>query len=125
QLLAMNHQEIRKRVLEAQPDLLFVSLGCPKQEKWVAMNYRPLGVPVTIGVGATIDFLAGQVRRAPVWMQRGGLEWVFRLAQEPRRLYPRYSKDIRVFGLRFAEQLRRHIDDRAEALLMRLHRARR
>src|ERR1051326_2335976 len=101
----MNHEEIRRRVLEAKPDLLFVSLGCPKQEKWVAMNYRALGVPVTIGVGATIDFLAGQVRRAPLWMQRSGLEWVFRLLQEPRRLYKRYSKDIRVFGLRISRQL--------------------
>jgi N-acetylglucosaminyldiphosphoundecaprenol N-acetyl-beta-D-mannosaminyltransferase len=105
QLLEMDHDEIRRRVVGAQPDLLFVSLGCPKQEKWVAMNYRALGVPVTIGVGATIDFLAGQVRRAPVWMQRSGLEWVFRLLQEPRRLYRRYSKDIRVFGVRLAVQL--------------------
>ena len=105
QLLEMDHEEIRRRILEAQPDLLFVSLGCPKQEKWVAMNYRTLGVPVTIGVGATIDFLAGQVKRAPVWMQRNGLEWIFRLIQEPRRLYRRYSKDIWVFGRRLATQL--------------------
>jgi exopolysaccharide biosynthesis WecB/TagA/CpsF family protein/anti-anti-sigma factor len=105
QLLEMNHDEIRKRILEAQPDILLVSLGCPKQEKWVAMNYRTLGVPVTIGVGATIDFLAGQVRRAPVWMQRSGLEWIFRLLQEPRRLYRRYSKDIWVFGRRLSFQL--------------------
>src|SRR5436190_1811217 len=105
QLLEMDHEEIRKRVLGAKPDLLLVSLGCPKQEKWVAMNYRALGVPVTIGVGAAIDFLAGQVRRAPVWMQRGGVEWIFRLLQEPRRLYRRYSKDIRVFGLRLLGQL--------------------
>jgi N-acetylglucosaminyldiphosphoundecaprenol N-acetyl-beta-D-mannosaminyltransferase len=105
QLLEMDHEEIRRRVIGAKPDLLLVSLGCPKQEKWVAMNYRALGVPVTIGVGATIDFLAGQVRRAPVWMQRSGFEWMFRLLQEPRRLYRRYSKDIRIFGLRLAAQL--------------------
>lgn len=98
QLLEMDHEEIKSRVLRARPDLLFVSFGCPKQEKWVAMHYRSLGVPVTAGVGATIDFLAGQVRRAPVWMQRSGTEWIFRLAQEPRRLFRRYFTDLWIFG---------------------------
>jgi N-acetylglucosaminyldiphosphoundecaprenol N-acetyl-beta-D-mannosaminyltransferase len=97
-LLEMDHEEIKRRIVEAKPDLLFVSFGCPKQEKWVAMNYRSLGVPVTAGVGATIDFLAGQVKRAPVWMQRSGTEWMFRLAQEPRRLLRRYVTDLWVFG---------------------------
>jgi N-acetylglucosaminyldiphosphoundecaprenol N-acetyl-beta-D-mannosaminyltransferase len=97
-LLEMDHDEIKRRILEARPDLLFVSFGCPKQEKWISMHYRQLGVPVAIGVGATIDFLAGQVRRAPLWMQRSGLEWIFRLAQEPRRLFRRYFKDLWVFG---------------------------
>lgn len=98
QLLEMDHEEIKRRVLEARPDLLFVSFGCPKQEKWVAMHYRSLAVPVTAGVGATIDFLAGQVKRAPHWMQRSGTEWIFRLAQEPRRLFRRYLTDLWVFG---------------------------
>jgi N-acetylglucosaminyldiphosphoundecaprenol N-acetyl-beta-D-mannosaminyltransferase len=97
-LLEMDHDEIKRRILEAKPDLLLVSLGCPKQEKWIAMHYRSLGVPVSIGVGATIDFLAGQVKRAPAWMRRSGTEWLFRLAQEPRRLYRRYAKDLWVFG---------------------------
>ncbi len=97
-LLEMDHDEIKARIENACPDLLFVSFGCPKQEKWIAMHYRSLGVPVAIGVGATIDFLAGQVKRAPVWMQRTGTEWVFRLAQEPRRLFKRYAKDLWVFG---------------------------
>lgn len=97
-LLEMDHDEIKRRIVEAKPDLLFVSFGCPKQEKWVAMHYRSLGVPVTAGVGATIDFLAGQVKRAPGWMQRSGTEWVFRLAQEPRRLLRRYATDLWVFG---------------------------
>jgi N-acetylglucosaminyldiphosphoundecaprenol N-acetyl-beta-D-mannosaminyltransferase len=104
-LLEMDHAEIKARVRAARPDLLFVSFGCPKQEKWIAMHYQALGVPVTIGTGATIDFLAGRVKRAPLWMQRSGLEWIFRLIQEPRRLYRRYSKDIWVFGLRIAGQL--------------------
>ena len=98
QLLDMDHEEIKRRVREANPDLLFVSFGCPKQEKWVAMHYRDLAVPVTAGVGATIDFLAGQVKRAPSWMQRTGTEWIFRLAQEPRRLFRRYMTDLWVFG---------------------------
>ncbi|MDB6130932.1 MAG: anti-sigma-factor antagonist and glycosyl transferase, partial [Verrucomicrobiales bacterium] len=78
----------------AEPDLLFVSFGCPKQEKWIAMHYRKLGVPVCVGVGATIDFLAGTATRAPKWMQKTGTEWTFRLAQEPKRLLRRYTNDL-------------------------------
>ncbi len=103
-LIEMDHDEIKRRVLAAKPDLLLVSLGCPKQEKWIAMHYRSLGVPVSAGVGATIDFLAGQVRRAPTWMRRRGLEWVFRLIQEPRRLFRRYMKDLWVFSWSIAAQ---------------------
>jgi exopolysaccharide biosynthesis WecB/TagA/CpsF family protein/anti-anti-sigma factor len=120
QLLEMDHEEIRRRVTEAKPDLLFVSLGCPKQEKWVAMNYRSLGVAVTIGVGATIDFLAGHMRRAPVWMQRSGLEWLYRLIQEPRRLYRRYSRDIAVFGWKLVGQWIRFRVRQAETLKSKL-----
>lgn len=98
QLLEMDHEEIKRRIVQALPDLLFVSFGCPKQEKWVAMHYRNLGVPVTAGVGATIDFLAGEVKRAPLWMQRSGTEWIFRLVQEPRRLFRRYFTDLWVFA---------------------------
>lgn len=97
-LLEMDHDEIKRRIADARPDLLLIAFGCPKAEKWIAMHYRSLGVPVAIGVGATIDFLAGQVRRAPVWMRRTGVEWLFRLAQEPRRLFKRYMKDFWVFG---------------------------
>ncbi|MDB6020645.1 MAG: Anti-sigma-factor antagonist and glycosyl transferase [Pedosphaera sp.] len=98
QLLEMDHEEIKRRIAEARPDLLFVSFGCPKQEKWIAMHYQSLGVPVAAGVGGTIDFLAGQLKRAPLWMQRTGTEWLFRLCQEPRRLYRRYFRDLRVFA---------------------------
>jgi len=104
-LLDMNHDEIVERIRAARPDLLFVSFGCPKAEKWMAMHYRRLGVPVSIGVGATIDFLAGNVRRAPNWMQRAGLEWLFRMAQEPRRLCSRYAKDLRQVGWPLLSQL--------------------
>ncbi|HWD91230.1 MAG TPA: WecB/TagA/CpsF family glycosyltransferase [Verrucomicrobiae bacterium] len=104
-LLEMDHDEIKRRIVAAKPDLLFVSLGCPKQEKWIAMHYRSLGVPVSAGVGATIDFLAGSVKRAPLWMQRSGTEWIYRLAQEPRRLFKRYFKDLWVFGWAMLVQL--------------------
>ncbi len=92
----MDHADICRRIREAKADMLFVSFGCPKQEKWLAMNFREAGVPVTMGVGATIDFLAGAVKRAPVWMRKCGLEWFFRVIQEPRRLAKRYINDIRI-----------------------------
>ncbi len=90
----MNHAEIAARVREAKPDILLVAFGCPKQEKWIYAHYRELGVPVSVGVGATIDFLAGKVRRAPPWLAALGLEWLFRALQEPKRLAMRYAKDL-------------------------------
>ena len=105
-LLEMDHAEVLRRIRAAQPDVLLVALGCPKQEKWIRMQYQAAGVPVSIGVGATIDFLAGIVSRAPVWMQRSGLEWVYRLGQEPRRLYRRYATDLRIFGWEIFQQWR-------------------
>ena len=97
-LAEMDHETIVCRIRAAEPDILLVSFGCPKQEQWIAMHYRELEVPVCIGMGATIDFIAGRVRRAPVWMRRSGLEWSYRLMQEPRRLYRRYGTDVRYFG---------------------------
>jgi N-acetylglucosaminyldiphosphoundecaprenol N-acetyl-beta-D-mannosaminyltransferase len=102
----MDHEDIGRRIREAQADILFVSFGCPKAEKWISMNHQSLGVPVSMGVGATIDFLAGEVSRAPMWMQRMGLEWMFRFLQEPARLGPRYAKDLRRFGWAMAQQWR-------------------
>lgn len=97
-LLEMDHADITARIKAAAPDILFVAFGCPKQEKWISMHYRNLGVPVCVGVGATIDFLAGTFKRAPEWMQRTGTEWIFRMLQEPKRLAKRYFKDAWVFG---------------------------
>lgn len=94
ELLEMDHEEAANRIREARPDVLLVSFGCPKQEKWITMHYRSLGVPVVIGVGASLDFLAERVSRAPRWMQRCGLEWSYRLVQEPRRLFRRYANDL-------------------------------
>lgn len=104
ELLEMNHAGIAQRIRAAKPDLLLVSFGCPKQEKWIAMHHRSLGVPVAIGVGATLDFLAGRVRRAPAWMRGSGTEWIYRLAQEPRRLFRRYARDLVCFLPTLAEQ---------------------
>lgn len=93
-LAAMNHAEIVARVQAAKPDIVLVCFGCPKQEKWIFKNYRAAGVPVMIGAGGTVDFLAGRLRRAPLWMRRTGTESVFRLLQEPRRLFRRYAGDL-------------------------------
>lgn len=90
----MDNEEIARRIRAAQPDILLVAFGSPKAEKWMSANVHALGVPVVIGVGATLDFLAGHVRRAPLWMQRNGLEWIFRLSQEPSRLFIRYMNDL-------------------------------
>jgi exopolysaccharide biosynthesis WecB/TagA/CpsF family protein len=81
------------RIAEAKPDLLFAAFGSPKQEYWIARHHRKMGVPVVIGVGASFDFVAGVQRRAPRWMQRAGLEWTWRLAHDPRRLWRRYLVD--------------------------------
>ncbi len=104
-LLEMDHEEAASRIREARPDVLLVSFGCPKQEKWIAMHYRSLGVPVVIGVGASLDFLANRVRRAPPWMRRSGLEWGYRLLQEPRRLFRRYANDLARFAPAITSQV--------------------
>ncbi len=102
-VLDMDHAIIEK-IKTAKPDILLVAFGNPKQEKWIGMYGRELGVPVMIGVGGTFDFIAGQTKRAPLWMQRSGLEWVFRLAQEPKRLWKRYVVDLTAFGWFFVRQ---------------------
>jgi N-acetylglucosaminyldiphosphoundecaprenol N-acetyl-beta-D-mannosaminyltransferase len=83
-------EQARRQVIEAGPDICFVGLGSPKQEVWVHTNYLKMGAPVTIGVGAGLDFVAGVVRRAPKPLQAVGLEWLWRLCLEPRRLWRRY-----------------------------------
>lgn len=96
-LLEINDEEIARRVREARADILLVAMGCPKQEKWIYRHYQNLGVPATIGIGASLDFIAGKFRRAPVWMRVCGLEWLFRLIQEPTRLFNRYYFDLLFF----------------------------
>jgi len=89
----MPNRSIISLIQAAKADVLLVALGNPKQELWIARHREALGVSVAIGVGCTLDLLAGKSRRAPRWMQTTGLEWLFRLAQEPRRLFPRYVMD--------------------------------
>lgn len=73
-------------IRRAKPAVLLVALGIPRQEKWIDRHREALGVPVLIGVGGTFDVFSGRVNRAPVWMQRSGLEWLYRLLQDPRKL---------------------------------------
>jgi N-acetylglucosaminyldiphosphoundecaprenol N-acetyl-beta-D-mannosaminyltransferase len=77
----------------AKPDIVWVGLSSPKQDRWMARMRPQLDAPILIGVGAAFDFLSGTVRQAPRWMQRSGLEWAFRLATDPRRLWRRYLID--------------------------------
>jgi N-acetylglucosaminyldiphosphoundecaprenol N-acetyl-beta-D-mannosaminyltransferase len=88
--LASPDDSVARRIAQARPDFVFVALGCPKQEIWCLRHRDLLRPAVLLGVGATVDFLAGRIRRAPRWMSRSGLEWLFRLALEPRRLAHRY-----------------------------------
>lgn len=90
-------RKIRELVRKAMPDILIVSLGCPKQELFVSANYDKIGVNMSVCAGATVDFLAGNVRRCPKWVSNAGFEWFFRFLMEPRRLFKRYFiDDIRI-----------------------------
>jgi N-acetylglucosaminyldiphosphoundecaprenol N-acetyl-beta-D-mannosaminyltransferase len=82
--------EVIAAIRAAQPDILFLGFGTPAKEYFMHRHYRALGVPFVMGVGGSFDVYAGLVARAPQWMQRAGLEWAFRLAQEPRRMWKRY-----------------------------------
>lgn len=95
-----------ERIRSAQPDLLFVALGQPKGEFWLDRHRESLGVPVAVQVGATLDFVAGQVRRAPRLIQKVGLEWAFRIGTDPRRLGPRYWRDALFLARRLWEERR-------------------
>lgn len=88
----------------AKPDILLVAFGNPKQEKWIYRHAQELGIPVMIGVGGTFDFIAGVTKRAPGWMQQCGLEWSYRLIQQPGRLWKRYMTDLFGFGYFFLWQ---------------------
>lgn len=93
---------IREMISQAHPDFLIVCFGCPKQEKFIYENYRSYDAAVSICAGATVDFLAGNVKRAPKWMREYGFEWLYRFLQEPKRLFKRYFiDDMKIVRLYF------------------------
>ena len=88
------------RLKAAKADLVLVALGCPKQELWIHRNAAAMQPAVALGVGASLDFIAGVVKRAPRWMQKVGLEWFYRLCQEPGRMWRRYLvRDPQFLGI--------------------------
>ena len=96
-LSAEEDQELIQLIEQSNPDVLWVGLSTPKQEHWMSEHRNKLRVPVMVGVGAAFDFHTGRVAQAPKWMREHGLEWLFRLAREPRRLWRRYL----LFGSQF------------------------
>lgn len=97
---------IVQQIAEARPDILFVALGAPAQEKWISRHREQLGVPVAMGVGGSFDVISGRLKRAPLWMQKAGLEWLWRALLEPRRL-PRLWALPRLLWMTLREALRR------------------
>lgn len=88
------------RIKNSNADILIVFLGCPKQEKFIFNNMQKYNVPISIPMGGCVDFIAGSVKRAPLWMQNVGLEWFYRFLQEPKRMFKRYFiDDVKIFKL--------------------------
>ena len=87
--------KIKNLIIEANPHILIVGLGCPKQELFILHHKDELGVPISLGLGASLDFEAGNIKRAPKWMADHGLEWLFRITQDPKRMAKRYLLDDR------------------------------
>ncbi len=104
---ALSEARILKRLLEAKPDIIFVALGAPKQELWMLRNAPKVPHGVMLGIGAALEFCAGTVKRAPLWMQRIGAEWFYRMCQQPKRLVGRYARDTQIFLIVFREWKRR------------------
>ncbi|WP_249011757.1 WecB/TagA/CpsF family glycosyltransferase [Conexibacter sp. DBS9H8] len=102
------HAAVVAEINRSRPDVVWVGIGVPKQEKWMAEMRPYLGAPLLIGVGAAFDFHAGLIPQAPNWLQGVGMEWAFRLVQEPRRLWRRYFRYNPRFVVSFAAQLGRH-----------------
>lgn len=92
--------KINSMISDVHPDLLIVCFGCPKQEKWIYENYQKYDAKVSVCAGATVDFLAGNVNRAPKWMSEHGLEWFYRFLMEPKRMFKRYFvDDVKIINL--------------------------
>ena len=98
-------REIISQINESHADIIWVGLGSPKQEIWMHAHLGRITAPVMVGVGAAFDFLSGNKPQAPAWMQRSGLEWLFRFAHEPKRLWPRYRQYPKFIVLAASELL--------------------
>lgn len=94
ELLKMDNAEILRRLEQAAPDILYVAFGAPKQEKWINLHCREWDIPLALGLGGSLDFLAGAQKRAPKWMQKTGTEWIWRLGTNPKRLWKRYAANL-------------------------------
>lgn len=95
-------------IKESKPDILIVGLGCPKQEKFMYHHCKELGVPISFGLGASLDFEAGNIKRAPRWMADHGLEWLFRITQDPKRMAKRYlinDRKILKLAIKYKKQV--------------------
>lgn len=101
-------KKIERQIQEVHPDILIVGLGCPKQEKYMYHHCKELDVPILFGLGASIDFEAGNIKRAPRWMSEHGLEWLYRITQDPKRLAKRYLVDDMKI-IRIARKYRRGV----------------
>jgi N-acetylglucosaminyldiphosphoundecaprenol N-acetyl-beta-D-mannosaminyltransferase len=104
-LSAAEDSDVISKINSAQADIVWVGLSSPKQEYWMHEHLGKLNAPVMVGVGAAFDFLSGCKPQAPAWMQRNGLEWLFRFVHEPRRLWPRYRQYPKFVLLVIAESL--------------------
>jgi N-acetylglucosaminyldiphosphoundecaprenol N-acetyl-beta-D-mannosaminyltransferase len=105
--------EVVRQIKQARPDLLFVAISSPKKEQFLACYQKYMEVPFAMGVGGAFDVVAGKVRRAPLWMQRHGLEWFYRFAQEPRRMFRRYFIEAPAFLWILAKEIVRTRNDKA------------
>lgn len=113
-LSAEEENEVVSIVNRAKPDIVWVGLGAPKQEYWMEQHWRGFKPAILMGVGAAFDFHAGQVARAPEWMKKLSLEWLFRLSQEPRRLWKRYLVTNSLFVFYLLSDLAKRSESRID-----------
>jgi len=97
-------EKVAQKIRDAKPDILFVAMSSPKKEKFINQYKELMDVPFVMGVGGSFDVVAGKVKRAPLWMQSSGLEWFYRLVQEPGRMWKRYLVTNIEFGWALANQ---------------------
>ena len=121
-VIEWDNEGLCERMRASGASLLLVCLGCPKQERWIFAHHQDAGIPLSIGVGASLDFITGKQKRAPMWMRKSGLEWFWRMSSSPSRLVARYRKDF-VFLLNaslrqaFAQWRREKIEEMTVPLL--------